>query len=268
MEKMKYILLFLCLIISDQADALRLKAYLPKTQAEEAIIVCPGGSYCWLDAKREGDDVAQWLAEHGVAAYVLRYSTAGWAAFAYHSRWFYRGTQYPDQLNEIRKALAEVRKKGYNHVGAMGFSAGGHLVLNAAEDLPESEKPDFIASIYPVVTMSQPWVHHRSRRGLLGEWRWRNKRMQDSLSMERHADRIHCSVFLINCQDDPVVDKHNAELMDSALTKLGKPHFFHQYRTGGHGFGADDKKAGVEAKQWKTEFIKWMNNLYNKIDHE
>jgi acetyl esterase/lipase len=70
-----------------------------------------------------------------------------------------------------------------NKVGAMGFSAGGHLVMLAAEmydtdfltrkgiKVVESLRPDFVASIYPVVTLRGEYAHKRSRRALLGEYR-------------------------------------------------------------------------------------------------
>ena len=146
----------------------------------------------------------------------------------------------------------------------MGFSAGGHLVLSSAEYSPREIAPDFVAPIYPVVTLSASCVHHRSRRGLLGERRWKNKVICDSLSMEKHADRIDCPVFMINCKDDPIVDYHNSELMDSALTANGKPHFYRQFVRGGHGFGIDKRKTSEEAIQWGTLFLDWLKRVLTK----
>jgi acetyl esterase/lipase len=243
------------------AKAQKLEEYLPEKATTTAVIVCPGGSYCWLSRKTEGSEVAEWLCRNGIAAYVLYYPTAGWAAFAWHTRWFYRGNQYPDQLQMLEKALRKVRAKGYRHVGAMGFSAGGHLVLTAAEYAPRDVAPDFIAPIYPVVTMSHPAVHHRSRRGLLGERRWKDAALCDSLSMERHAQRIGCPVFLMNCKDDPIVPPHNAELMDSALTALGKPHVYYEFAKGGHGFGTTAGKTSKEAISWMRLFLTWMHSI-------
>lgn len=40
------------------------------------VIVCPGGSYFWHDYKTEGEGVAQWLCDSGIAAFVLTYRTA------------------------------------------------------------------------------------------------------------------------------------------------------------------------------------------------
>ena len=63
---------------------------------------------------------------------------------------------------------------------------------------------------------------------------------------------------MINCTDDPIVNHHNAELMDSALTVNRVPHFYRQYRTGGHGFGVNPRKTSEEAIEWKEEFLKWI----------
>lgn len=261
--RIKIILLFVWTCTVMETAARRLTEFLPtKGRPRTAIIVCPGGSYCWLSKKTEGTEVAHWLNENGIAAYVLHYPTAGWAAFAWHTRLLFRGRQHPDQFDAINAALREIRSKGYAHVGAMGFSAGGHLVLLAAEYAPRSIAPDFIAALYPVVSLSAPCTHRRSRRGLLGEYRRHDTSLCDSLSMEKHADRIDCPTFLINCEDDPIVNEHNAELMDSALTANRKPHYFHQYKTGGHGFGVDESKTSHEAIGWKQRFMAWLRQIF------
>lgn len=143
----------------------------------------------------------------------------------------------------------------------MGFSAGGHLAMSSIELLPRSEWPAFVAPIYPVVSFVDPCVHKRSRRGLLGDSREHNKRLCDSLSLERHVPKNCPPVFLANCKDDPIVKYHNSELLDSALTANQVPHRYIQYKTGGHGFGASEEKGSAECRQWKSEFIKWFKTL-------
>lgn len=251
----RYLLFLLLLLQTGTLQAQRLLEFLPEKPARTAVIVCPGGSYCWLSKRTEGTEVAQWLNANGMAAYVLYYPTAGWAGFAWHTRWIFRGHQYPDQLRALQDAVRKVRAKGYKTVGAIGFSAGGHLVLNGAEEAGPQDYLDFVAGIYPVVTMREPSVHHRSRRGLMGERSWRDPVMCDSLSVELHADRISCPVFLMNCKDDPIVPYHNAELMDSALTAHAKPHMYVEYSEGGHGFGVNPHKTTPEAIRWMGQFL-------------
>lgn len=229
------------------------------------VIVCPGGSYFWHDMRTEGHGVARWLQRNGISAFVLKYRTAQFPAYFTRFRYLFRGNRYPDPQNDLRQALRYVRRHAAEYgvspdsIGAMGFSAGGHLVMSAVELFDRKDWPAFVAPIYPVVTMTEPCVHKRSRRALLGESCVRNKALRDSLSLERHVPRDCPPVFLVNCKDDPIVKYHNSELLDSALTAQGVHHIYIQYQTGGHGFGASDEKGTAECRQWRAAFLKWLN---------
>ena len=262
---LRFRFLLLAFLLSVSVHAYRLKAYIPtENPTQSGIIVCPGGSYFWLDKKTEGEQVAQWLCENGIAAFVLEYSHGGWGAYAYHIRT--RGRSFPAGFRDLCNALDSVRNHANDfgirtdRIGFMGFSAGGHLVMHAAEQLAgTSAAPLFVAPIYPVVSMTHPCTHKRSRRGLLGEFPKRC--MTDSLSLENHVPRNCPPVFLMNCDDDPVVHPHNAELLDSALTVHNIPHHYEHYRTGGHGFGVTAQKTTAEAIQWKSRFLNWLKQL-------
>ena len=123
-------------------------------------------------------------------------------------------------------------------------------------------QPHFLCPMYPVVTFSDArYVHKRSRRGLLGEWKKHSSRMRDSLSLERHVTPDMPPVFLMNCVDDPIVHYYNSVLMDSALTANRVPHRYIQYKTGGHGFGTTWSKTTEEASHWFTEFLNWLQQI-------
>lgn len=243
-----------------------LTAYLAPGEHNKAVIVCPGGSYLWHDMDAEGHAVGKWLQKNGISAFVLHYRTAGFMAYFWHYRYLFRGVRYPDALNDLHQTTLYIKERAREYrinpdsVGAMGFSAGGHLVMLGGE---QKLKLAFIAPIYPVVTMVEPCVHKRSRRALLGDNRKNNKRLRDSLSIERHVPDDCPPVFLVNCKDDPIVKFHNSELLDSALTIHRIPHRYIQYRTGGHGFGASDEKGTPESRQWKVEFLNWLKKLGN-----
>jgi len=263
------VMLAMCLFTSVEAQ--KLTPYLAEGEERHpAVIVCPGGSYSWLDWQTEGVGVAQWLQSQGISAFVLEYPVQGVWSYISHYRYLFRGHQHPDALNSLQAAIREVRSKAeeYNidphRVGAMGFSAGGHLVASAAEFFTSAaDRPDFVVPVYPVVTLREnPWTHKRSRRALLGEYRKRQTLWQDSLSLELHVRADMPPVFLVNCVDDPIVHYHNSEMLDSALTAQQIPHQYWQFKAGGHGFGADTLKAGTEAIQWKAKFLKWFNNGY------
>ncbi len=261
-------------------EKVTLTPYLAPGKDNTACIVCPGGSYFWLDRKTEGVGVAEWLRSNGISAFVLEYRVAGINAFIWHDRYSRRGHRYPDMLQDVQRSIELIRdnaeKYGINpdRLGVMGFSAGGHLsamsgIFFDTNSLATfgitptvSLKPDFIAPIYPVVSLVDKSTHKRSRRGLLGEGKAISPEMKDSLSLERHVRKEMPPVYLMNCIDDPIVDYHNSILLDSAMTAKGVKHKYMQFKTGGHGFGADPKKTTPEAITWKEDFINWLRNLF------
>lgn len=234
------------------------------SQNNIAVIICPGGSYFWHDIETEGYGVAQWLQENGISAFVLNYRTGYVPAFITHYRLVFRGNRYPDPQDDLLQALRYVRAHANEYgvnpekIGAMGFSAGGHLVMSAAEFFTPEDRPYFSAPIYPVVTMTADCVHKRSRRGLLGDSRTGNQELKERLSLEKHVPQDCPPIFLMNCKDDPIVDYHNSVLLDSALTAMNVPHEYILYNTGGHGFGASDVKGTEECRGWRTRFLNWI----------
>lgn len=291
----KYIPLIVCLVINISTygkdgvniwegtsctSDVRLIPYLAEGDNNIACLVCPGGSYFWLDTETEGIGVAKWLQANGISAFVLEYRVGGIPAFITHYRLFSRGNRYPDMLQDVQRSIQLVRENASeydidpNKVGVMGFSAGGHLTAMSGEFFDTdvlslvgikptvSLRPNFIAPIYPVVSFTDPSVHKRSRRGALGEGKSINTAMKDSLSLEKHVRVDMPPTFLMNCMDDPIVKYHNSELLDSAMTAKGVHHKYIQYKTGGHGFGATPEKTTSEAIQWREEFLEWIKTLF------
>lgn len=260
---------------SVRASSVTLTAFIPERPSGTAVIVCPGGSYHWHASETEGSDVALWLNSKGISAFVLNYRAAGVLEFVTHYRFFLRGKRFPDMFCDIQRAIDLVRSGDWGieigRLGLMGFSAGGHLVMAAAEffetdfvqesyHIPtkSSLRPDFVVPVYPVVSMSdENMVHRRSRRGLLGERRMGKQALRDSLSLEKHVPKDCPPVFLVNCKDDPTVDWRNSEVLDSALTEAGVPHHYLQFESGGHGFGVN----GQEGELWREEFLLWLEKI-------
>lgn len=265
-----------------RAEDVLFTPYMTENSSEApSVIVCPGGSYCWLDVKGEGIEVAEWLQEHGINAFLLQYRTAGFGAYFTHYRYVARGNRHPDMLCDLQRAIRLLRENpdefGIDpaRLGVMGFSAGGHLVMSSGcyhstdfTRLPQgpaavSLRPDFIVSVYPVVTMKEPYVHKRSRRGLLGEWGKIRPKLRRMMSLEDNIPADCPPVFLVNCKDDPIVDWHNAVLLDSALTAKGIAHRYIQYEEGKHGFGVSEIYGSKESRQWKYSFLEWLDELDN-----
>lgn len=255
------------------------------------VVICPGGSYFWHAMDTEGHNVARWLNDNGISAFVLKYRTAGINAFIYHTRFLYRGNRYPDMMEDVQRAISLLRSNpsGFHvdphRIGVMGFSAGGHLATMSGlffdtdfpalkgvksltangKEINVSLKPDFLAIIYPVVSMTHPSTHKRSRRGLLGERSASRKQMLDSLSLENHIRPDMPPAFLMNCKDDPTVNYRNSELLDSAMTHAGVKHKYVQYTTGGHGFGVSASKTTEEAAAWPPVFIAWLRETLKSL---
>lgn len=256
-----------------KADDVSLEAFLPEGEPWASIIVCPGGSYHWLDVENEGLAVARWLSSEGIAAYVLRYRVAGKVELLARLRRFHRGNRFPDMICDLQRAIQLVRGRSSAPLGVMGFSAGGHLTMLSAEFFTTnflaaygiepgvSLRPDFVAPVYPVVTFTdRRYMHRRSRRGIIGPYCQQTDALRDSLSLERHVPEDCPPVFLLNCTDDPVVDYHNSILLDSALTAGAVPHTYVQYATGGHGFGAVASRQNAETSAWQETFLQWLKS--------
>ena len=133
-----------------------------------AMIIAPGGAFLGLAIDHEGWQVAKWLADHGVAAFVLKYRTRTTPrdhdVFASAVLNAMRGeatelepppSDTPDEaLADGLAALRYVRqhpdKFGVDphRVGFMGFSAGGDLTRSVVSK-GGSDAPDFAAPIYP-----------------------------------------------------------------------------------------------------------------------
>jgi acetyl esterase/lipase len=124
-----------------------------------AILVIPGGGHRLLAITHEGYNVGEWLAGHGIAAFVLKHRLAREEGSTY--------TIEVESFADAQRAMRLVRSRAQEwhidpaRVGAMGFSAGGELVAqiatrfddgNAGSADPierQSSRPAFQALIYP-----------------------------------------------------------------------------------------------------------------------
>lgn len=256
-----------------------------------AVIICPGGSYHHLGMPHEGFASARWFNSIGVKAFVLRYRVA------------YNCHHYPDQLEDLQLAIAYIRAHAQElgvdktRIGAIGYSAGGHLVTMAGEfssshnellklELPQeiksqSVRPDFVMPIYPVVSMQDDIGHKWSRRSLLGhQWSepnatkgWRpwnfwghaySQKLKDEFSMENQANipEDMPPVFILACHDDPVVIYENSVRLDVTLTEKNVEHLFVNYPKGGHGFGMKDKSYIMKETHWNDkDLLPWLQKI-------
>ncbi len=230
-----------------------------------SVIICPGGSYRYMGIKHEGYEVAEWLNEQGITAFVLRYRTG------------LRGNHHPAMIQDVQRAIQLVRENGQEYgidtakVGLIGFSAGGHLVGSAATYfdinfmislgiMPKvSLRPAFVAMIYPVVSMTDSIAHKKSRKNLLSKNY--TPELVRMMSLEQNVRPDMPPVFLIQCKGDKTVDYRNAECYNAALNQKNIPHYYKLYEEEGHGFGIDPKRGHGNAPSWNLDFIPWLKKI-------
>ena len=110
MNKLITLLLLTSIVTLASAKPTKLTPYLADSTNNTgiAIVVCPGGSYSWLDMKIEGITTAQWLQANGINAFVLKYRVASVGAYITGFRVLGIGHKYPDMLTDVEWALKEV----------------------------------------------------------------------------------------------------------------------------------------------------------------
>jgi len=226
--------------------------YMPDFKCDDprpVVIIMPGGSYTYLGINCEGHDVARYFSSRGFVSVVLRY------------RMGFYGAHYPQQLEDYRKAMDFLKRNAErfnldtNKIGAVGFSAGGHLAGCAAILEEGPYRADFAAMIYPVVTMKEPYAHRLSKKHLLRG----DESLADKLSLEEHVTGDIAPIFLLHCEDDPTVKVEGSRIFASQLEKYGVNCKVEFYPVGGHGFGVRPPVASG-AVGWQDRFIEWLEN--------
>jgi acetyl esterase/lipase len=238
-----------------------------------AVVVCPGGGYGGL-AAHEGFPIAEWLNEAGIGAFVLRYR---------HSP-----HRHPVPTMDAQRAIRLVRARAKewnvkpNHVGILGFSAGGHLAATAATRFAagrapalrssaaspggeesakdpverQSCRPDAAILCYPVITFAGGW-NKGTRTNLLG--RRPPGGLLCSLSSELQVTPRTPPAFLWHTADDAMVRVENSLLFAGALSRNKVPFELHVFPHGAHGLGLarDNPVVG----QWPALCAKWLIGL-------
>lgn len=216
--------------------------YLPTSEMTTgaAVIIAPGGGHRELWTTHEGHNLARWLRERGIAAFVLYNRLARETNSTY--------TVDGEALADTQRAVRLVRSRAVewqlqpDRIGVLGFSAGGELAALAdmrpltgdarSNDPLEhvSSKPDFQALIYPG-------------------------------SSRRFEARKESSPVFIVCgyNDRPDISRGMAEVY-LKYKEAGVPAELHIYAKAGHGFGVRDTLQGAVGK-WPERLVEWLDDL-------
>jgi acetyl esterase/lipase len=225
-----------------------LTPFLPKkgTGNGAAVLVIPGGGFQFVSISNEGWPIAQWLADHGVAAFVLKYRTEktpdSEAEFqkAMMARFQAPRADAPpapemnaaveiaraDAQTALRLIRSNATKWGVDpkRVGMLGFSAGAMTTMATTLANASDARPDFIAPIYGMMLPVTPPLNPQP-------------------------------MFAALASDDPLFNKQGFGLVES-WQKAGGSVEFHYFSGGSHGFGSHKK--GTTSDMWFDEYMAWM----------
>ncbi len=226
----------------------------PIEGSKGAVVVCPGGGYTGK-AAHEGGPIAEMLNEAGISAYVLDYRV--------------KPCHYNAPVSDAHRAIRTLRHMGYEKVGILGFSAGGHLTCSAATlyDLgnPEAQdpierhscRPDAFIPCYAVVSFIS-FRHQGSVNSLLGDEK-ENWELIYRFSAEMHVDKNTPPAFIWHTAEDAGVPVENSLHLARAMAHAGVPYELHIFPNGGHGLGLAQNNPA--AKEWGGLCQKWLLGL-------
>ncbi len=219
----------------------------PRKGNGAAILVIPGGANLMLSMENEGINVARFLAEHGIAAFVLKYRTqptpverAGFNALvvsemARFVRMEGRGVLPGEDasLADAQQALRVIRSRAAqwgidpSRIGVVGFSAGGIAARNVTIADAADARPAFTGVIYGQMT---------------------------PVTVPADAPPL----FVALASDDPLFGRQGFALVEN-WRAAGKPVELHYYQSGSHGFGMN--RQGTTSDGWAEAFIAWLDGL-------
>jgi acetyl esterase/lipase len=243
----------------------RMVVFKPAQADGSALLLAPGGGYQRVVWDKEGVEVAEWLAGLGMTVAVLIYRLPGEGHLDGHLV----------PLQDAQRALRLLRHHAaawgldQTRIGALGFSAGGHVIASLATRFDEasyrprdaidahSARPDFVALGYPVISMDPAIAHAGSRSKLLGahvdEAAFAARASAD---LQVRADTPES--FILLPDDDAAVPPENSIRYYLALRAAGVPAELHVFRNGGHGFGI--RLAEGPVREWTTLFAAWLRH--------
>lgn len=243
-----------------------IQAYLPAPGKANgaAVIVAPGGGFRYLAFRREGTQVAQWLAARGIAAFVLKYRLVqilpGETAEAMRQRLVrtmrtgWQGEPASaDGIQALRLIRARAARYGIDphRIGVVGFSAGGHVAGMMALAPNPAERPDFAGLIYGMPFLSPlpplPPANLPFPPGTPNEI-WRQPKPTP-------APGALPPLFMAGAQDDVIAGIGFREFYDALYASGYRPEM-HLFSSGSHGFGM--KPQGTTSDHWIDEFHWWL----------
>lgn len=235
-----------------------IQVYLPaKAKATgAALVIFPGGGYAGLTWDFEGLQQASYFVDHGIAALVVKYRIPSDQTMVDKSI---------GPLQDAQQAIRFARQHAAEwnldaaRIGAIGYSAGGHLAATLAThfdkdyvDNPDhiSLRPDLLVLVYPVISMDAKITHLGSRVGLLGEHPSEDKIRLFSNELQVTKDTP--PTLILHAADDRLVDVANSVVFFDALRHAGVPVEARLFQKGQHGLFL------MPRDRWQGAIMDWL----------
>jgi acetyl esterase/lipase len=235
----------------------------PEKANGAAVLICPGGGYGVLAFDHEGNAIAKWLNDNGIAGIMLKYRLPSDQIMIDKSI---------GPLQDAQEAMRVIRRNAVSwkinpdRVGVIGFSAGGHLASTLSTHYAEkvydvkdntSARPNFSLLIYPVVSFDTVITHRGTRNNLIGL-------NPDIKQVQRFSNELQITAdtppaFLVHSADDKAVPVMNSIGYFRGLQKNNIPVELHIFQKGGHGYGLSPN-GGTESS-WPGLCIKWLKAM-------
>lgn len=219
----------------------------PARASGAAVVIAPGGGHARLAIQHEGYNVANWLAQHGVAAFVLKYRLAKDDATPAGANQSY--TVDRDALADAQRALRLVRARSSEwhvnpaSVGIIGFSAGGEVALLAA-----TRGSDGIGT-------SRDRVEHESARANFFGLIYPGGLPRTDITL----DQTTPPAFLTAGYGDRQNISEGLAEFYLKCKRAGVSAELHMYAGAGHGFGVRDTNTSP-AGAWLARFHEWLGD--------
>lgn len=242
-----------------------LTVFLPPLEQSNgvAVLICPGGGYGMLAFDHEGNEIAKWLNNNGIAGIILKYRLPS-------DKIMKDKTIGP--LQDAQEAMRIIRRNASawnidpGKIGVIGFSAGGHLASTLSTHFAEivydvkddtSARPDFSLLIYPVISFDSAVTHMGSRNNLIGSDPDRSRIIYFSNELRIGSDTP--PAFLVHSSDDKAVPVMNSISYFKGLQQNKIPVEIHIFQKGGHGYGLS-VNTGTQSS-WPELCLNWLREM-------
>jgi len=229
-----------------------LTPFLPKPGKANgaAVIVAPGGGFRWLSMGNEGWEVAQALADRGIAAFVLKY----------------RLHPTPESLDAFKESMNRTFAAATPPLSTNGAAPTPRPAMDLSNQLQDAE-----AAYTMIVKRATEWGVDTARLGMIGFSAGAGLTMHTTL----HSKTVELDfIGPIYGGMGPVEVPKNAPPMFNVIAtddflfrgqfgvidswyKAGRPVEFHLYQNGGHGFGLGNPNR--TSNRWFDAFIHWLD---------